>query len=125
MANQDGNTYPFTFEAVREKAPSASGMYTIYTAERWIYVGDSDDIRQSLFGHLNEPGASMNQFGPLSFSFELEPAAERKARQQTLIAELKPACKPDRRPLTTAARSSRSACNQSSTSCPCSQRPAR
>ena len=36
------------FEGVREKAPSASGVYMIYTAERWVYVGGSDDIRQSL-----------------------------------------------------------------------------
>ena len=85
MANQDGETYPFTFAAVREKAPSASGVYNIHTAQRWVYVGESDDIRQSLFLHLNEPNASMNRFGPLSFSFELAPAAERKA-------ELEPAC---------------------------------
>jgi len=92
MANHEGETYPFTFEAVCEKAPSASGLYSIYTSQLWVYVGEGDDIRQSLFRHLNEPSASMNRFGPLSFSFELAPAAERKARQQALIAELEPAC---------------------------------
>jgi len=94
MANQDSDSYMFTFEAVRKKAPSASGVYTIFTAQQWVYVGESDDIQQSLFRHLNEPNASINQFGPLSFSFELAPAAERKARQQELIAELEPACTP-------------------------------
>ena len=34
----------------------------------------------------------MNRFGPLSFSVELAPAAERKAIQQALVAELEPAC---------------------------------
>jgi hypothetical protein len=95
MANGDGDTYPFTFEAVREEAPSASGVYSIYTAERWIYVGQGDDIRQSLFRHLNEPSACIKRFGPLSFSFELAPATERVSRQQALIAELKPACTPE------------------------------
>jgi hypothetical protein len=92
MAIEDGETYPFTFEAVREKAPNASGVYSISTAGRWVYVGESDDIRQSLFRHLNEPSESMNRFGPLLFSFELAPAAERVARQQALISELEPAC---------------------------------
>jgi hypothetical protein len=92
MADQDSDGYMFTFEAVRRKAPNASGVYTLYTARQWVYVGESDDIQRSLFRHLNEPDASINRFGPLSFSFELAPADERKARQQALIAELEPAC---------------------------------
>lgn len=92
MDNQDSETYPFSFEAVREKAPSASGVYRLCTAQRWVYVGESDDIRESLFRHLNEPGASMNRFGPLSFSFDVSPADERKALQHALITELEPAC---------------------------------
>jgi hypothetical protein len=91
MENQE-ETYPFTFEAVREKAPSASGVYRIYTAHRWVYVGESDDIRQSLFRHLNEPGAPMHRYAPLSFSFELATAATRKGRREVLIEELEPAC---------------------------------
>jgi hypothetical protein len=92
MTNQDGETYPFTFEAVREKVPRTSGVYSIYTAARWVYVGEGDDIRQSLFRHLNESSTSMNRFGPLSFSFELAPAADRKGRQQAMIEEFDPAC---------------------------------
>jgi predicted GIY-YIG superfamily endonuclease len=92
VADQDSDAYMFTFEAVRRKAPSASGVYIIFTARQWVYVGESEDIQRSLFRHLNGPDASINQFGPLSFSFELAPADERKARQQALIAELEPAC---------------------------------
>ena len=92
MADQGGDVYMFTFEAVRRKAPSVSGVYSIFTARQWVYVGESDDIQQSLFRHLNEPNAPINQFGPLSFSFELATADHRKARQQALIATLDPAC---------------------------------
>ena len=92
MANQDVDTYMYTFEAVREKAPSASGVYTIYTPKRWVFVGESEDIQRSLFQHLNDSSASMTRFGPLSFAFELVPPAERVPRQRTLIAELEPAC---------------------------------
>jgi hypothetical protein len=94
MDDRDSDAYMFTFEAVRRKAPRASGVYTIYTARRWVYVGESDNIQQSLFRHLNEPGACMNRFGQLSFSFELAPAEERQARQHALTAELEPACTP-------------------------------
>jgi hypothetical protein len=94
MAYDVGQTYAFTYQGVEEKAPSASGVYTIYTAQQWVYVGESDNIRQSLFRHLNEPSACMDRFGPLSFSFERAPAAERVSRQQALVAELEPACNP-------------------------------
>jgi hypothetical protein len=92
MANPHGETYMYTFNAVREKAPSASGVYTIHTPRRWVFVGESEDIRLSLFRHLNEEDVSMTRFGPLSFSFELLPPAERGPRQKALIAELEPEC---------------------------------
>jgi hypothetical protein len=91
LADQDGDAYMFTFEAVRRKAPNASGVYTIFTARQWVYVGESDDIQRSLFQHLNEPNAPFDQFGQLSFSFELWPPDERKARQRALIGTLEPA----------------------------------
>ena len=92
MGYQVDEAFTFAYRAVREKAPSASGVYTIYSSQRWVYVGESDNIRQSLFRHLNEPNARMNQFGALSFSFEMAPAVERVSRQHVLVAELKPAC---------------------------------
>ena len=92
MAHQLGETYMYTFEAVREKAPSASGVYTIFTPRRWVFVGESEDIRLSLFRHLNDEHARMTRFGPLSFSFELVSPAERVARPKALSAELEPEC---------------------------------
>jgi hypothetical protein len=94
VAYGGSETYAFGYQAVRQKAPNASGIYTIYTSQRWLYVGESDDIRQSLFGHLNELGACMERRGPLSFSFEVVPVAERVTRQQLLVAGLVPACNP-------------------------------
>jgi len=92
VALGNGETYPFTFEAVREQVPNASGVYGLYTPRRWVHVGEGVDIRESLFRHLNAPSASMNRFGPLSFSFELTSAADRVSRQHALILELEPAC---------------------------------
>jgi hypothetical protein len=92
MATWDNGIYPFTFEAVREKAPNASGVYRLCTPQRWVYIGDSDDIRQSLFRLLNQPRESMTRLGPLSFSLELAPASERHALQQGMVTELEPVC---------------------------------
>ena len=94
MAYEGSETYAFAYQAVQAKAPNASGVYTIYTSRHWVYVGESDDIRQSLFRHLNEPAASMARRGPLSFSFEMAPAGERVSRQQALVAALTPTCNP-------------------------------
>jgi hypothetical protein len=88
MARND--SYAFTYGGVHE-APDASGLFTIYGPQRRVYVGESDDIRQSLYGLLNDSPAWMDRFGPLSFSFERLPRAERAARQQALVEELNPA----------------------------------
>lgn len=83
----------FTHRAVQDSVPAAaSGVYVVFTSRHWVYVGESEDIRQSLFRHLNEPSACFDRFGPLSFSFELATQAERLARQQSLIVELEPKC---------------------------------
>ncbi len=92
VAYEGTETYVFGHRAVQDMAPQASGVYTMYTSQRWLYVGESDDIRQSQFEHLNAPSASMKRRGPLSYSFELVAAAERSTRQQALVAALVPAC---------------------------------
>jgi hypothetical protein len=94
VAYKGGETYTLAYRAVVERAPRASGVYTLYTPQRWIYVGEGDDIQQSLFRHLNEPDACMTRSGPLSFSFETTPPAERLARQQVLVDTLTPSCNP-------------------------------
>src|SRR5690349_5792242 len=57
------DTYAFGYRAVQDKAPNMSGVYTIYTSRRWLYVGESDDVKQSLFKHLSEPSACMTRRG--------------------------------------------------------------
>ena len=66
MAAESG-VYVLTHRAVFDKAPKASGVYSIFTSKRWVYVGESDDIQQSLFNHLNEPSPCLQRFTPLSF----------------------------------------------------------
>jgi hypothetical protein len=92
MPFEEFGTYVFTPEAVREDAPSASGLYVIFTPERWVFIGASDNVRQALFQHLNSPDPCFQQYGPLSFSCELAAPTERADRRDALIAELRPVC---------------------------------
>jgi hypothetical protein len=92
MGYEGGESYTLGYEGVRQKAPQGSGVYTISSPARWIYIGESDDIRRSLFEHLNKPTSCMEGFGPLSFSFERVQKAERVARVQALVDRLEPAC---------------------------------
>lgn len=83
-------SYAFTYGGVHE-APNGSGLYTIYSPQRWLYVGESDDIRQSLFRLLNDSPAWSERVGPLSFSFERLPPDRRAACKQALVEKLNPA----------------------------------
>ena len=94
MVQENDDSFTFGFRAVRDKAPKASGVYTIYTSRRWLYVGESEDIRQSLFEHLNEPSTCLARRGPLSFSFEIVALEQRIDRKNALVAALVPACNP-------------------------------
>ena len=85
-------TYMFTHRAVLEKAPKASGVYSIFTAKRWVYAGESDDIQRSLFNRLNRPTACLQRYSPLSFSFAVALRSERKAQLNAMIAARSPAC---------------------------------
>ncbi len=80
MVGQNAASYAFTYGGVHE-APHASGLYRIYSPRGWVYVGESDDIRGSLYGLLNDPSRKMDREGPLSFSFELVTKADRLTRQ--------------------------------------------
>ena len=91
MTDRDQEAYVLGYAGVAQ-APGASGVYTIFSSRRWLYVGESDDIRRSLFRHLNESTPCMNGSGPLSFGFELASADHRMGLRRSLVARLKPTC---------------------------------
>lgn len=85
-------SYPFTREGIEENAPSGGGVYVLFDQQRFTYVGESDDVRQSLVRHLEGDDTWINAWAPPFFSYELYPASARVARHGALIRELKPAC---------------------------------
>ncbi|MEP7362061.1 MAG: hypothetical protein ABI972_02315 [Acidobacteriota bacterium] len=82
----------FLAGAVREFAPQQSGVYGISNASEWIFIGETDDIQATLFGHLQETGTNLERRHPTGFVFELCGRAGRTNRQDRLIREYEPTC---------------------------------
>ncbi|SRR6266849_1569446 len=86
------NWYPYIRQSVNANAPAASGVYAIAITDKvikeWIYIGESQDIRERLLQHLGGDNPCISQSGANVFSFELVNAPQRVARQYALIAEL-------------------------------------
>ncbi len=82
----------FTESSIRDHAPTASGVYGISNALEWIYIGETDNIRESLLGHLRKPHNPLLPKHPTGFVFEVCDSAKRPARQDRLVLEYEPIC---------------------------------
>ena len=88
MPWQNNGGWTLNEASVKASAPAQSGVYALYTSQKWVYIGESQDIRNRLLEHLRDD--RIMRHGPTSFSYELHPASSRVARQDALIAELNP-----------------------------------
>jgi hypothetical protein len=75
---------------VLAKAPADSGLYALFTRDKWIYIGEAENIQVHLLQHLNSPGPLVLRYGVTSFAYECVLPEARAARQQELIAEFSP-----------------------------------
>ena len=81
----------FTAAVVRDHAPATSGVYGISNASEWIYIGETDNIRETLLGHLGDQNESFAKRHPTGFVFEVCDRAVRSSRQDRLVLEYEPA----------------------------------
>lgn len=84
--------FALTAASVRAHAPSCSGVYGLFNAIQWIYVGECSDIQRRLLSHISDTEAGIKRYGPTGFSFELQPEASRAARRNVLNGELDAQC---------------------------------
>ena len=73
-------------------APALSGVYGISSALEWIFIGETDNIQETLLGHLRASDTSLLERHPTGFVFEVCDRATRPARQGRLVLEYMPAC---------------------------------
>jgi hypothetical protein len=83
---------PFTTAGIEIYAPVQSGIYGISNASEWIYIGETDDIRDALTQHLRAKDTALMMHRPAGFVFEVCVPAQRTRRQHSLIVEYSPAC---------------------------------
>ena len=82
--------YTFSLISVQKNAPALSGVYGLSNAREWILVGETDNIKTALLGHLQETHTPLLERGPTGFTFELCVSYNRVARQEGLIQEYQP-----------------------------------
>ena len=90
----NGNETAYTDEGLLG-VPQVSGVYAIWTANAWIYVGESGDVGRRLLEHAtgqSEQSQCINRQDPTGCGYEVVAANRRVARQNELIAELRPVC---------------------------------
>jgi hypothetical protein len=92
MPFEQASPRPFNLGAVNHHAPSGSGVYGISNALEWIYIGETDNIRAALLGHLKTQHTPILSRKPTGFVFEVCGGTNRPARQDRLVFEYDPAC---------------------------------
>jgi hypothetical protein len=83
---------PFAQGPIHAYAPMASGVYGISNALKWLYIGETDDIRGALLTHLDEYESPLMMSKPAGFVFEVCDRSRRTARQDRLVYEYGPTC---------------------------------
>jgi hypothetical protein len=87
-----GQRFSWNREAIVGSAPSLSGVYVIWSENRCVYVGESQNLQLRLMAHLGGDHEGITRAQPTSFSFEAVPAGLRGPRQSALIFQLRPIC---------------------------------
>ena len=71
-------------------APAKPGVCLLHNLSRCIYVGATDNIRQSLLGHIKARESWIAVFDPRAFSYELCSEVSSVQRKNELVAILGP-----------------------------------
>ena len=77
----------FTKTGIEWLAPNQNGVYGIFRANAWVYVGRGD-LRRRLLAHFNGDNARITSEKPTHYVTEL--AVADIAREKQLILELNP-----------------------------------
>jgi len=91
MPFENDKPWLFNRQAIESFASSQTGVYAIYNAQKWIYIGRGD-IRQRLLDHLAGDIPSINTNTPTHFRAEI--TGDSIKREKQLLREYAPACNP-------------------------------
>jgi hypothetical protein len=83
-------SYPFSQFSILLYAPPQPAVYGLHTLDRWIYVGETENLRETLQGYFKGDRPSITSWEPSGFCFESCPEASRTQRKNQLVSELRP-----------------------------------
>ena len=83
---------PRTYSAasIRMHAPSVGGVYGITSANEWIFIGSTENIRASLLLHVEQRDSEMGKHAPTGFVFEVCDRSTMPGRHERLTFEYAP-----------------------------------
>jgi hypothetical protein len=79
-----------TRTSVVRNAPEESGVYGLYSPDKWIYICQTSKIRKALLDYLSGRIPYVLQWQPKYFVFECLHYKERGARLKELVARHQP-----------------------------------
>lgn len=92
MANHTLPEFKYELDTVTRNAPTISGIFMIYSRNRCVYVGESDDICGSLLEIYFDANPCLAEQELTHFTFEPASPESRVHRQAECIREFGPAC---------------------------------
>ena len=91
MPFDNDKPWMFNRETIESFNAGQPGVYAIYNAQEWIYIGRGD-IRHRLLNHFGGDLPSIGTHSPTHFRFEV--TADAINREKQLLREYAPACNP-------------------------------
>jgi hypothetical protein len=86
-------SYSFSGFSIRLHAPAKSGVYYLHNSAQCIYVGETENIRRALLGHLHGDVPWITIWSPTGFCFEACSETSRVQQKNELTMRLRPAVK--------------------------------
>jgi hypothetical protein len=80
----------FTKKAILAGAPTISGVSGLYNLNCQVFIGESDNIQESLLRHESETDFQSRHLQPTGFTFEPCATELRKPKAAKLIARFRP-----------------------------------
>jgi hypothetical protein len=92
FADNRYSRYRWSWESINHYAPEAPGIYGLYKA-LWIYIGQANNLRAQMLGHLYGENPCIAHYQPSGFTFELVSPEDHRRRLEELIRQLEPLCR--------------------------------
>jgi len=86
----NGRYYRLSADVIRACVPPGSGVYGLFNFSYQLFIGESDNLRESLLRHCEAPEGTPRRYRPTRFTFQLCPADERRSKAAALIERFGP-----------------------------------